>query len=69
MPNKWVSKRKLVSLSDREVKALEKYSQQVGRTETEIVREALRLYLQGKDKNAFGEATGESIDIESATPL
>jgi predicted DNA-binding protein len=55
MSKQWVSKRKLVSLNQVEVAALEAYSQASGRTETEIIREALREYLTGK--GTFKDAT------------
>jgi predicted DNA-binding protein len=48
MSKQWVAKRKLVSLNQKESEALSQLSKQVGRTETDILREAFREYLKKK---------------------
>lgn len=45
MNKKWAAKRKNVNLAEPEVAALERYCEKTGRTETEVLREALRRFL------------------------
>lgn len=43
---KWVAKKKTFNFSEQELKDLKEYCDKVGRTETDVIREALRKYLK-----------------------
>jgi predicted DNA-binding protein len=46
MAKKWVGKKKTFNLSQAEVDKLKSESEKTGRTETDILREALRQYWE-----------------------
>ena len=46
MGKKWAAKRKNVNLLETDVQALEAYCQETGKSEAEVMRDALRRYLK-----------------------